>query len=309
MRTRRLGSSGVEVPVVGLGCNQFGRKLDLDGTRAVVDAALETGVTFFDTADVYGGRGRSEELLGEVLRGRRDRVVVATKFGMDMQDGEQARGRAAYVRKSIEGSLRRLQTDYVDVYWIHEPDPQTPIEETLGALNELLTAGTVRAIGCSNFSAAQLEEADAAARANGLTPFAAIQNQYSLLERSIERDVVPVCERLGIDIVPYFPLARGLLTGKYRRGEKAPPDSRLAGRGTVATDAQFDVIEALERFASQRGLTLTDVAIGGLAAQPRVASVIAGATKPEQVRSNAAAGEWEPSTADLAELNEIAPVA
>jgi aryl-alcohol dehydrogenase-like predicted oxidoreductase len=309
MRTRRLGSSGVEVPVVGLGCNQFGRKLVLDGTRAVVDAALEAGVTFLDTADVYGGRGRSEELLGEVLRGRRDRVVVATKFGMDMNDGEQARGRAAYVRKSIEGSLRRLQTDYVDVYSIHEPDPRTPIEETLGALNELLAAGAVRAIGCSNFSAVQLEQADAAARANGLTPFAAVQNEYSLVERSIERDVVPVCERLGIDIVPYFPLARGLLTGKYRRGEKAPPDSRLAGRGTVATDAQFDVIEALERVASERGLTLTDVAIGGLAAQPRVASVIAGATKPEQVRSNAAAGDWEPSTADLAELNEIAPVA
>jgi aryl-alcohol dehydrogenase-like predicted oxidoreductase len=309
MRTRRLGSSGVEVSVVGLGCNQFGRKLDLDGTRAVVEAALDAGITFFDTADVYGGRGRSEELLGEVLRGRRDQVVVATKFGMDMHDGERARGRAEYVRKSIEGSLARLQTDYVDVYWLHEPDPQTPIEQTLGAMNELLVAGTVRAIGCSNFSAPQLDEADAVARANGLTPFAAVQNEWSLLERSIERDVVPVCERLGIDIVPYYPLARGLLTGKYRRGEKAPPDSRLADRGTVATDAQFAVIEGLERFASERGLTVTDVAIGGLAAQPRVASVIAGATKPEQVRSNVAGGDWEPSAADLAELNAVAPVA
>jgi aryl-alcohol dehydrogenase-like predicted oxidoreductase len=305
MEQRRFGDSGIEVSVVGLGCNQFGRRLDLDGTRAVVDAALDAGINHFDTADIYGGAGRSEELLGEVLKGRRDQVVLATKFGMDMGDGETRRGRADYVRKSIEGSLRRLQTDVVDLYWLHHPDPETPIVETLGALDELVKAGTVRAIGCSQFSAAQIEDADRAARDNGLTRFVALQNEYSLLEREIEDDVVPVCERLGIGIVPFYPLARGLLTGKYRRGEQAPPDSRLSGEKSVATDEQFDVIEKLEAFASSRDVSMLDVAIGGLAAQPQVVSVIAGATKPEQVRANAAAGQWNPAPAELSELNAI----
>jgi aryl-alcohol dehydrogenase-like predicted oxidoreductase len=305
MDTRRFGDSDIEVSVVGLGCNQFGRKLDLEGTRAVVDAALDAGINHLDTADIYGGAGRSEELLGEVLKGRRDQVVLATKFGMDMGDGETRRGRADYVRKSIEGSLRRLQTDVVDIYWLHHPDPATPIAETLGALDELVKAGMVRAIGCSQFSAAQIEEADRAARDDGLTRFVALQNEYSLLEREIEDDVVPVCERLGIGIVPFFPLARGLLTGKYRRGEQAPADSRLSGQKSVATDEQFDVIEKLEAFASSHGVSMLDVAIGGLAAQPQVVSVIAGATKPEQVRANAAAGQWKPSPAVLTELNAI----
>jgi aryl-alcohol dehydrogenase-like predicted oxidoreductase len=305
MEQRRFGDSGIEVSVVGLGCNQFGRRLDLDGTRAVVDAALDAGINHFDTADIYGGAGRSEELLGEVLKGRRDQVVLATKFGMDMGDGETRRGRADYVRKSIEGSLRRLQTDVVDLYWLHHPDPETPIVETLGALDELVKAGTVRAIGCSQFSAAQIEDADRAARDNGLTRFVALQNEYSLLEREIEDDVVPVCERLGIGIVPFYPLARGLLTGKYRRGEQAPPDSRLSGEKSVATDEQFDVIEKLEAFASSHDVSMLDVAIGGLAAQPQVVSVIAGATKPEQVRANAAAGQWNPAPAELSELNAI----
>jgi aryl-alcohol dehydrogenase-like predicted oxidoreductase len=305
METRRLGNSDVEVTVVGLGCNQFGRKLDLDGTRAVLDAAIEAGITLLDTADIYGGSGRSEELMGEALRGKRDRVVLATKFGMDMGDGETRRGRAEYVRRAIDESLRRLQTDHVDFYWFHHPDPETPIAETLGALDEVVKSGKARAIGCSNFDAAQLEEADNAARENGLTPFVAVQNEYSLLQRGIERDVVPVCERLGLSVVPYFPLARGLLTGKYKRGQAAPADSRLADRDEIASPEQFEMIEALERFAQEHGLSLIDVAIGGLAAQPQVASVIAGATKPEQVHSNAAAGAWKPTADELAELDSI----
>lgn len=303
MQTRRIGE--VEVSVVGLGCNQFGRKLDLEGTRAVLDAAIDAGVTHLDTADIYGGAGASEELMGQVLAGRWDQVVVATKFGMDMGDGETRRGRADYVRKSIEGSLRRLQTDHVDIYWLHQPDPETPIEETLGVLDELVRAGTVRALGASNVTASQIEEFDRVARDGGLTPFSAVQNEYSLLDRSIEDDVIPVCERLGLVVVPYFPLARGLLTGKYRRGEAAPADSRLADRDSIASDEQFDVIERLTAFAEKRGIGVTDVAIGGLAAQPCVASVIAGATKPEQVQSNARAGEWIPSEDDLSELNAI----
>jgi aryl-alcohol dehydrogenase-like predicted oxidoreductase len=307
METRRLGRSDVEVSVVGLGCNQFGRKLDLEGTRAVIDAALDAGITFLDTADVYGGAGRSEELIGEVLRGRRDQVVLGTKFGMDMQGGSETHGSASYVRQAVEGSLRRLQTDVIDVYWYHRPDPATPIEETLGALDELVRAGTVRAIGCSNFDAAQIEEADRIARDNGLSRFEAVQNEYSLLRREIEAEVMPVCERLGVSVVPYFPLARGLLTGKYRRGQPAPDDSRLAGRESVASDDEFDVIERLERFAAERGLSLVDVAIAALAARPAVASVICGATRPEQVMANAAAVRWKPTPADLAELDAIAP--
>jgi aryl-alcohol dehydrogenase-like predicted oxidoreductase len=309
VETRPLGRSAVEVSVVGLGCNQFGRKLDLSGTRAVIDAALDAGIDFFDTADVYGGGGRSEELMGEVLRGRRDRIVLGTKFGMDMPGGPPARGDAAYVRRAVEGSLRRLGTDVIDVYWYHRPDPATPIEETLAALDKLVRAGTVRVIGCSNFSAAQVEEADRVAGENGLARFEAVQNEYSLLDRDLEEDVGPVCERLDISIVPYFPLARGLLTGKYRRGERAPEDSRLAGRDAIASDAEFDVIEALERFAGERGLSPVDVAIAALAAQPAVASVISGATRPEQVAANAAAARWKPTAADLAELDGIAPVA
>jgi aryl-alcohol dehydrogenase-like predicted oxidoreductase len=306
METRRLGDSELEVSVVGLGCNQFGRKLDLDGTRAAIDAALDAGITFLDTADVYGGGGRSEELIGQALGNRRDRVVLGTKFGLDMAGGNAVHGGASYVRSAVEGSLRRLQTDVIDVYWYHRPDPATPIAETLGALDELVRAGTVRAIACSNFDAAQLEEADQVARANGFARFVAVQNEYSLLRRELERDVLPVCERLGISVVPYYPLARGLLTGKYARGKAAPEGARLAGRESVATDAEFDVIEALERFAQDRGLSLIDVAIGGLAAQPSVASVIAGATTPEQVRANAAAARWTPTAEERAELDAIA---
>jgi aryl-alcohol dehydrogenase-like predicted oxidoreductase len=302
---RPLGDSGLKVPVVGLGCNNFGRRVDREGTRAVVDAAIAEGVTFLDTADIYGGHGGSEELLGQVLEGRRDQVVLATKFGMDMGDGKGPRGSAQYLRDAFEASCRRLRTDVIDFYWYHRPDGVTPISETLGALNELVGAGKVRAIGASNFSAEQIQEAEDAAQADGLTHFSAIQNEYSLLVRDPERDVLPLCERLGLGFIPFFPLASGLLTGKYRRGEDAPAGTRLAERAQIATDAQFGVLEALSGYAEERGHTLLDVAIGALIARPAVSSVIAGATKPEQVRANAAAGRWVPSEDDLAELDRI----
>ena len=300
--TRALGNSGLKVTVVGLGCNNFGRRLDLAGTRAVLDATLDAGITFLDTADIYGGAGASETLMGEALQGRRDRFVLATKFGMDMHDGRGPRGSHDYVIAAAEASLRRLRTDVIDVYWYHRPDGETPIGETLAALQELITAGTVRAIGASNFSAAELEEADTVAREHGLTPFTAVQNEYSLLVRDAEADVLPLCERLGIGFVPYFPLASGLLTGKYRRGQAGPEGARLSGRDEIATARQFDQVEALQAFADARGVPLIDVAIGALLAQPAVASVIAGATRPEQVHANAAAGVWVPTAADRAEL-------
>jgi aryl-alcohol dehydrogenase-like predicted oxidoreductase len=303
--TRPLGHSGLQVSAVGLGCNNFGRRIDLEATRAVVDAAIAHGVTFLDTADIYGGAGRSEEYLGEVLRNRRDEVVLATKFGMDMGDGRDRRGSRPYVHDALEGSLRRLQTDVIDLYWYHKPDGVTPIEETLGALDELVRAGKVRAIGASNFSVEQIEAADRAARQNGLTRFSAIQNEYSLLVRDAEADVLPACERLDLGFVPYYPLASGLLTGKYRRGVRGPDGARLSGREQIASDAQFDLIEALQRYAEERGLSLTEVAIGALLAQPAVASVIAGATRPEQVAGNAAAGRWSPAPDDLTALRDL----
>jgi aryl-alcohol dehydrogenase-like predicted oxidoreductase len=302
---RRLGHSGLEVSVLGLGCNNFGRRVDLEGTRAVVDEALEQGATFFDTADIYGGAGASEELLGQVLEGRRERIVLATKFGMDMGDGRGPRGSREYIRQAIQGSLRRLRTDVLDLYWYHRPDGETPIVETLEALDELVRAGTVRAIGASNFSAKQIEEADAVARERGLTRFTAIQNEYSLLVREAEHDVIPACQRLGLGFVPYFPLASGLLTGKYPRGQPAPAGTRLSGRSEVATEEQFDLVDALASFADERGVSLTEVAIGALLANTVISSVIAGATKPEQVRANAAAARWTPSADDLAALDAI----
>jgi aryl-alcohol dehydrogenase-like predicted oxidoreductase len=305
MRTRQLGTGGPEVSVVGLGCNNFGMRVDLEGTRAVVEAAIDAGVTLFDTADVYGNRGGSEEFLGEVLEGRRESVVLATKFGGDMNDGTTARGSREYIHRAVDESLRRLRTDYIDLYQYHTPDHVTPLEETFGALDELVQAGKVRHVGHSNLEASQVEEVDAIARERGFTRPVSAQNQYSFLRREAEEELLPVCERLEIGVLPYFPLASGLLTGKYKRGQPAPEGTRLARRAEALTDDRFDSVEALERFAADRGLTLLQVAIGGLAAEPAIASVIAGATKPEQVQANAAAADWEPTEDDLAALNAI----
>jgi aryl-alcohol dehydrogenase-like predicted oxidoreductase len=299
MRTRHLGEGGPEVTVVGLGTNNFGNRCDYEQSRAVVDAALDEGVTLFDTADIYS-QGTSEEYIGRALEGRRDRVLLATKFGKPMTaNPSERRGSPKYVRWAVEGSLRRLRTDTIDVYQMHEPDPQTPVEETLGVLHELVQEGKVRHIGSSNYSAQQIEEADRLARERGLTRFVAAQNHYSLVERGVEQDVLPACERLGIGVLPYFPLASGLLTGKYRRGERAS-EGRLAGR--EIPEERWERAEALQRFADQRGVALLDVAVGGLLAMPAVVSVIAGATQPEQVRANVRAGAWEPSADDVAAL-------
>jgi len=305
VRTRRLGNEGPEVSVVGLGCNNFGGRVDLVGTRDVVDAALDSGITLLDTADVYGNKGGSESFLGEVLEGRRDQVVLATKFGGDMGDGTTARGSREYIRKAVDASLERLRTDRIDLYQYHTPDKVTPFAETFGALDELVREGKVRYVGHSNLTAGQVEEVDALAREHHWARPVSAQNRYSLLHRGPEEDLLPVCERLGLGVLPYFPLASGLLTGKYRRGEPRPPGSRLENRNEVFTDETFDRLEALEAYADERNVSLLDVAIDGLLAQPAVASVISGATKPEQVRANAAAGEWRPSAEDVAVLNAL----
>ena len=311
LTSRRVGHSELEVSVVGLGCNQLGRKVDREGTRRLVDACEELGVTLLDTADVYGGGGGSESLLGEALAARREKFVVATKFGMQVSGADGApnapRGSRRYIRWAVEGSLRRLRSDRIDLYFYHRPDGVTPLEETLGAMDELVREGSVRFVGCSNFSAQQVERAATIASAEDLNGFVSLQNEYNLLNRGLEADVAPACERHGLGILPYFPLASGLLTGKYRRGAEAPAGSRLAGRGPVADAATFDVIEGLERFAAERALSLLDVAIGGLAAQRAVASVIAGATRPEQLEANARAAAWAPSPGDLRQLDAIAP--
>jgi aryl-alcohol dehydrogenase-like predicted oxidoreductase len=313
VRYRQLGRTGPTVSVVGLGCTNFGKRVDLAGTRAVVHAALDAGVTLFDTADIYGprGSGASEELLGQVLRGHRDEVVLATKFGADMAGAvapdSVPRGSRRYIRAAIEGSLRRLRTEYVDLYQLHEPDPCTPMDETLAALEELVQEGRVRYLGSSNLSAWQIADADWIARDAGTTRFVSAQNEYSLLDRTVERDVVPACLHYGIGLLPYFPLSAGLLTGKY--GRDRAPEGRLAEAGYVGrlTDAAFDRVDALRAYATDRGRSLLDVAIGGLAAEPAVASVIAGATRPEQVGANVAAGEWQPTPADLVALDAVSP--
>jgi aryl-alcohol dehydrogenase-like predicted oxidoreductase len=306
MRYRRLGDSGLSVSVVGLGCNNFGRRIDLEQTREVVRAALDAGITLFDTADIYG---ESEEFLGDALTSVRDDVVIATKFGMDMQGrlGPDwgARGSRRYIRKAVEASLRRLRTDWIDLYQMHAPDRKTPIQETLAALHELVLEGKVRYVGSSNFAAWQVADAEWTARSAGLTRFISAQNHYSLVERSVETELVPACRHHGIGLLPFYPLANGLLSGKYRRGEPPPEGTRLALRPDWLSDERFDHVEALTRFAEDHGRSLLDVAIGGLAAQPAVGSVIAGATKPEQVRANAAAGGWVPTEEELGALNSL----
>lgn len=309
MEFRRVGNSGLVVSAVGLGTNNFGMRLDMARTREVVDAALENGITLFDTSDSYGA---SEERLGEILEGRRDDVILATKFGSDVRkrglsNGEDwgARASRRYVIRAVESSLRRLRTDWIDLYQLHWPDPATPIDETLSALDELVRAGKVRYVGSSNFRGWQVADAEWTARTRQLQRFVSAQNEYSLLNRGIETELVPALEEYGIGLLPYFPLASGLLSGKYRRGMPAPENSRLADRQERLTDEAFDKVEALESFAKERGVTILDVAIGGLAAQPAVASVIAGATSREQVERNVAAGEWQPAIEDLAELDAI----
>jgi aryl-alcohol dehydrogenase-like predicted oxidoreductase len=312
MRYRSLGNSGLVVSVVGLGCNNFGRRLDEGATRQVVDAAIEAGITLLDTADSYGGGGRSEELLGEVLAGRRDQVVLATKFGHQSADlgygpAAGAKGGRAYIRRAVEHSLRRLRTDYIDLYQLHTPDPATPIAETIAALGELVAAGKVRYIGHSNFSGWQLADAAAVARELGGAAFVSAQNHWSLLERAAEDEVVPAALHFALGVLPYFPLANGLLTGKVRRGQRPPEGSRLADRPEYITEAKLTTVEALSAWAAERGLTVLDVAIGGLAALPGCSSVIAGATSAAQVKANAEAASWIPGAGELTEIDRIAP--
>ena len=313
MRYHPLGRSGLIVSAVGLGCNNIGRSLDAAGTRTLLDAALDEGVTLLDVADIYGGhRGQSEEILGEVLGPDRENVVLATKFGNDMAgvNGPDwgARGSRRYIRTAVEASLRRLRTDHIDLYQYHQPDQVTPIEETLAALAELVTDGKVRYVGSSNFAGWQVAEADHVAAEIGAERFVSAQNEYSLLDRRAETELVAASEAYGVGVLPFFPLANGLLTGKYERDVAPPAGTRLGDRkNDLHAQAPWDVIEALTAYARERGRTLLDVAIGGLAAQPAVASVIAGATSAEQLRANAAAGDWQPTDDDLAELDRIAP--
>ena len=311
MEFRRLGNSGLAVSVVGLGTNNLGMKLDAEQSREVVHAALDEGITLFDTSDSYGA---SEERLGQLLQGRRDDLVIATKFGSNVRargndNGEDwgARGSRRYIRRAVESSLRRLRTDWIDLYQMHRPDPATPVGETLAALDDLVHEGKVRYIGSSNFTGWQVAEAEWTSRTRGYERFVGAQNQYSWLERGIEADLLPALEHYGIGLLPYYPLANGLLTGKYRRGEPAPEGSRIQawGRESALTEAAFDVVENLESFAADRGIGLLDVAIGGLAARPSVSSVIAGATSRDQVARNVAAGNWQPSASDIAALEKI----
>jgi aryl-alcohol dehydrogenase-like predicted oxidoreductase len=309
MRYRQLGTSGLTVSVVGLGCNNFGSRLDLERTRAVVDAAIEQDINLFDTSDTYGNGGGSETFLGEILKGRRDRLVLATKFGSPMPGSrdDEARGSRRYIRRSVEASLRRLQTDYIDLYQHHRPDPRTPLQETVAALDELVLEGKIRYSGSSNYAGFRIADADWIANVEHRTRMISAQNHYSLLERTVEHELIPACVEHGIGMLPFFPLASGLLTGKYKRDGTAPEGSRLVGRGDWLTEEAFDKVEALEKVADERGRSLLDLAIGGLAAQPGVASVIAGATRPEQVVANVKAGEWEPTAEDLAAIDAVVP--
>jgi len=305
MTYRHLGDSGLIVSTVGLGCNNFGMRIDAEATERVVGAALDHGITMFDTSDSYGD---SEIFLGKALGSRRDDIVLATKFGSDLRGANGpdwgARGARRYIRKAVERSLSRLGTDYIDLYQLHMPDPSTPIEETLSALSDLVHEGKVRYIGNSNFVGWQIADADWIARTTGSVRFISAQNHYNLIERGAETDVLPACERFGLGQLPYFPLASGLLTGKYQRGVAAPADGRIAAwhMDAMLSDANFDKVDALTSFAAERDLSLLQVALGGLASRPAISSVIAGATSPEQIAANVEAGLWSPSADDRAAL-------
>jgi aryl-alcohol dehydrogenase-like predicted oxidoreductase len=309
MEYRHLGRSGLEVSVVGLGTNNFGGRIDMAATQVVVDQSIEEGINLFDTADVYGGQGASEEFLGKALGNRRQDVVVATKFASPMGEGPmKAGGSRHWIMNAVEDSLRRLGTDYIDLYQVHRPDADTPLDETIRALDDLVTSGKVRYLGNSNFASWQIAESHHLAKNNGWAPFISAQPQYSLLDRSIETEIVPACNEYGLGVLPFFPLASGLLTGKYKRGSDAPEGTRLAA-GPMAdrmlTDRNFDKVEALEEFAQGRGHTLLELAFSWLASQSHVSSVIAGATKPEQVTANAAAASWRLDEEEMAEVNQI----
>jgi aryl-alcohol dehydrogenase-like predicted oxidoreductase len=310
VRYRALGDSGLLVSVVGLGCNNFGSRLDVDRTRDVVDAAIDVGITVLDTADVYGNLGGSETFLGQVLEGRRDKVVLATKWGAQSSDmgygaAAGAKGGRAYVRRAVEESLRRLRTDHIDLYQLHTPDPATPVAETIAAVSELVAEGKVRYVGHSNFTGWQIAEAAHTAREVGGVPFVSAQNHWSLLERAAEEEVVPAARHYGLGVLPYFPLANGLLTGKVRRATGVPDGTRLSQRPQWVTEERLDKVERLAEWGDKHEHSLLEIGIGALAAQPGCASVIAGATSPEQVTANGAAGEWVPTGDELAEIDGV----
>lgn len=306
MEYRQLGNSGLKISEIGLGTNNFGRRLDADGTAKVLDQALEDGITFIDTANVYGG-GLSETYIGQAIKGKRDQYTLATKVAMKMGDGPNQVGASRqHILTEIENSLKRLQTDYVDLYQIHRADPNTPIEETLQTLDQLVSQGKVRYIGCSNYQSWQVCEALWTSRTQNLVPFSTVQPHYSMLNREVEKELVPFCKTYGVGILPYFPLANGFLTGKYKRGETAPEGSRLSenDRG-MFTDKNFDIIEGLGKFAQERDHTLLDLAFAWLLANPCVSSVIAGATKPEQITANAKASGWHLTDEEMTEIDGI----
>ena len=309
MRQRPFGTTGLQVSAVGLGCNNFGIRLDAAATREVVHAALDAGVTLFDTADIYGNRGDSERLLGKALGARRMDIVLVSKFGLPLEgSGRRLGGSRRYVRQALEASLKRLKTEWIDVYYIHRPDPATPIEETLSVLDELVRQGKVRHTGCSNFSPEQIRAAQATARDKGLTPFAATEDQYNLLSREIERELLPAIEAEKLALLPYFPLASGMLTGKYRLGRPMPQGTRLSNQrysDRFVNDANFRVVERLEQFCAARGRTLLALAFGWLLAKPAVASVIAGASTAEQLRQNANAAGWDLAADEIAEVDRL----
>lgn len=310
MKLRRLGSSGLQVSLVGLGCNNFGMRIDLDASRKVVHKALDLGITLLDTADTYGNRGGSEEALGQILGNRRKDIVLATKFAMPMDDAETLKGASRrYIMRAVEDSLRRLRTDWIDLYQQHRPDPLTPIEETLRALDDLVRQGKVRYIGCSNLPAWQVVEAQWTSKHEGLNSFVSCQDEYSLVVRDIEKDLIPAMQGYGLGLLPFFPLASGLLTGKYKRNAPLPEGTRLANTQRLAdrymTEANWPIVERLEGFAAKHGRTMLELAFSWLAAKPTVSSVIAGATKPEQVEQNVKAADWALTPEEIAEIDRL----
>jgi aryl-alcohol dehydrogenase-like predicted oxidoreductase len=310
VKQRRLGPSGLQVSVVGLGCNNFGMRIDLEASRKVVHKAIDLGITLLDTADIYGNRGGSEEMLGQILGDRRKDIVLATKFAMPMNDAETLKGASRrYIMRAVEDSLRRLRTDWIDLYQQHRPDPLTPIEETLRALDDLVRQGKVRYIGCSNLPAWEVVEAQWTAQHHNLNAFISCQDEYSLVVRDIEKDLVPAMQRYGLGLLPFFPLASGLLTGKYKRNAPLPAGTRLANTQRLAdrymTEANWPVVEKLEGFAAKHGRSMLELAFSWLAAKPTVSSVIAGATKPEQVEQNVKAADWALTPEEIAEIDKL----